>query len=111
MMYLYFKLLELRSSECVCFTNDWHNVDKVVELFHELNVEGLKPGRGETSQKFSPHTRRRDYHNSPVATRVDEVETAVNSMVFNVSPVQTRLITEVLIILVVDIVNYGLPAV
>ena len=45
-----------------------------------------------------------------MSARVDEIEAAVDTVVFDVSPVQPRLVTEILVILVVDVVNYGLPA-
>ena len=45
-----------------------------------------------------------------MATWVDEVETAVHSVVLDVSSVETRLIAEVLVVLVIHIVNDGLPA-
>lgn len=47
---------------------------------------------------------------SPVAKRVDEVEAAMDSVVLDVPPVETRLISEVLVILLITVVNYRLPA-
>ena len=45
-----------------------------------------------------------------MATWVDEVQAAVYSVIFNVSSVQSRLIAEVLVVLVIHVVNDGLPA-
>ena len=42
---------------------------------------------------------------------VDEVETAVHAMVFDVPPVQTRLVSKILVILLIAVVNDRLPAV
>lgn len=47
---------------------------------------------------------------SPVTKRVDEVETAVDSVVFNVPPVKARLVPEVLVVLLIAVVNDRLPA-
>lgn len=46
----------------------------------------------------------------PMTNRVDEVQTTVNPMVFYVPTVQPWLITQVLIIFLIDIVNDRLPA-
>ena len=45
-----------------------------------------------------------------MTTRVDEVETTVHSVVLNISTIQTRLVTEKLVILLIDVVYDGLPA-
>ena len=45
-----------------------------------------------------------------MTTRVDEVETTVHSVVFNISTIQTGLVTEKLVILLIDVVYDGLPA-
>ena len=45
-----------------------------------------------------------------MATWVDEIETTVDTVVLNVPSVQARLIAQVLVILVIHIVNNGLPA-
>lgn len=45
-----------------------------------------------------------------MATWVDEIEATVDTVVLNVPSVQARLITEVLVILIIHIVDNGLPA-
>ena len=45
-----------------------------------------------------------------MATWVDEVEATVYTVVLDVPSVQTRLITEILVIFIIHIVNNGLPA-
>ena len=47
----------------------------------------------------------------PMAAWIDEVEAAVDTVILNVPSVQTRLITEILVILIIHIVNNSLPAV
>ncbi len=42
---------------------------------------------------------------------VDEVEAAVDAMILNVPPVETTLIPQVLLILLIHIVYHGLPAI
>ena len=61
----------------------------VVEHLHELYVERLEA----------------------VAGRIDEIETAVNAIVHNVAPIQTRLVLEVLLKLVVYVLNDWLETV
>ena len=45
-----------------------------------------------------------------MATWVDEIEATVDTVVLYVPSVQARLIAQVLVILVIHIVNNGLPA-
>ncbi len=45
----------------------------------------------------------------PMATRVDEVETTVNSMVFYIPSIETRFISQILVVFLIHIVNDGLP--
>lgn len=46
----------------------------------------------------------------PMATWVDKVEATVNTVILDVPSVQTRLVAEILVILIIHIVNNGLPA-
>ena len=46
----------------------------------------------------------------PMSTRIDEVQARVDSMVLNVPAVEARFITQVLVVLFIDIVDNGLPA-
>ena len=43
--------------------------------------------------------------NGPVAGRVDEVEAAVNSVIDDVATVETTLVLQVLLVLVVDVLD------
>lgn len=47
---------------------------------------------------------------SPVTKGVYEVEAAVDPVVLNVSPVETRLISQVLVVLLITVVDDWLPA-
>ena len=45
-----------------------------------------------------------------MARRIDKIETAVNTVVFNVPPINSGLIFKVLVILLVNEINDRLPA-
>lgn len=47
---------------------------------------------------------------SPMTTGIDEIQAAVHTMVLNVPTIQPRFVSQILIILLVDIVYDGLPA-
>ena len=50
------------------------------------------------------------HQNPPVASWVDKIEAAVDPVVFNVPPVQARLISEVLVVFLIDELNDWSPA-
>ena len=43
-------------------------------------------------------------------TGVDEIQTAVDPMIFNIPTIQPGLVTKKFVVLLVDIINDGLPA-
>ena len=61
--------------EHVGFWDKWDQVDARLQSFHELNVNW-------------PET---------VTTRVDKVKKAVDSIIYNVTPIETRFIVQVLL--------------
>ncbi len=44
-----------------------------------------------------------------MSTRIDEIETTVDSVVLNVPTVQSRLVTKEFVVLFVDVIYNGLP--
>lgn len=46
---------------------------------------------------------------SPMAARVDEVKARMNTMILNISTIQSRFITKILVILLINIVYNWLP--
>lgn len=89
----------------------------MMELFHKLHIQRLQSGQDISNIRLSPYGEQSilvywcvGINQSPVSTRIDEVETTVHTMVFNVPAVQARLVPQVLIILLIHIVDNGLPA-
>ena len=73
--------LDLRAGQAVCLGDDRYDADLGAQLFHHFHVEGLEA----------------------VAVGVDEVEAAVDTVVHNVLTVQSGLVAQVTLKLLVDV--------
>lgn len=47
----------------------------------------------------------------PVTAGVDKIEAAVNTMILDITTIKTALITEIMVILFIDIINDWLPTI
>lgn len=110
--------LPLFEGQSVGLGDDGNHVDLVVDGLHELNIQGLQAGcTGDTDVSAQRQTAMDRWcwdrgtgfawQDSPVAERRDEVEAAVNSVVDDVPAVESALVVEVALKLVVDVADDG----
>ena len=84
---MFLKIGTLFGRHGVSLSNDWYDVDFVVEPLHELDVEWLET----------------------VARGCDKVQTAMNSIVGYLASHHPRLSVQIFLVLVFDVLHNWLP--
>lgn len=109
----------LRRCHAVSFGQHRNYIDFSMQGLHTLHVQRSEAATHtnmcehadlQTDIHLSLRHQRGSDLSVPVAEGGDEVQAAVDSVVFDVPPVQAALISEILLKLLVDVVFYVLPA-